>query len=391
MTHLVGQRGDALEVVGVVEQHVGVHVVGPAGGVGARPLAGRRVPVDPARVERPRQHLDVALAQRLQRVGDEPARLARCEAPLGLAAQRAVLVEVLLPPQPQRATAQLQIAVQQRKLLAHLPDQVAVDRGRHVVAVERRRHARLVAPHARAEQVRLDRGVQVLAQRVVEIAVGPEVGREELHPVVAVGGGAVLLEGDRGELDDLPVGERHLGPRHVDVVQHVVQGRRHAGDQARLGQQPLLGGREHVGPLAHQVAQEEGVHGQTLVLPDERLDRRRLHLQDLRPQPGDPPRDRRGQKLGALAHRLAGRVTRVGVGLQRRVGAQLGEPPVGLGDLVQRLGEHGSRRGQPPLPALQIGSEPLERGPLGLERLVVGEQLGEIPRFLDRNGGDFQA
>ena len=48
VAHLVGQRGDAFEVVRVIEQHVGVKIVRPAGGVGPRALTRRRMPINPA-------------------------------------------------------------------------------------------------------------------------------------------------------------------------------------------------------------------------------------------------------------------------------------------------------------------------------------------------------
>ncbi len=49
---LVGQRAHVLVLAVVVEQHVGMNVVGAAVGVGAGPLAGRREQIDPPFGER---------------------------------------------------------------------------------------------------------------------------------------------------------------------------------------------------------------------------------------------------------------------------------------------------------------------------------------------------
>jgi hypothetical protein len=134
--------------------------------------------------------------------------------------------------------------------------------------------------------VPLDPFEEVVPQGVLEGAVGAQVGGEEALAVCAKGGGAVAGEVGRGQACGLAACQRHLGKRHLRVLEDAEQGVGAAGDDAGLGQDPLLGGAQHVLALARQVAQEVTMRGEPGLLRQEGGHALGGEHQDLRPHVG---------------------------------------------------------------------------------------------------------
>ena len=154
VARLVGQRREVVVLPVEVEQLVRVDAV-DAGRVGAGALAGGGEEVGPAALV-----AGAAAPPRSPcRAARRPRAVSACacvgrEGEVDLADQRHVEVLVAELRQAEHLLAQLQVAVERRQAAVHVGEQLRVDRGRDVVAEERRLQRAAELAGARREEVR---------------------------------------------------------------------------------------------------------------------------------------------------------------------------------------------------------------------------------------------
>ena len=163
-----------------------MHVIGVAGDVRSRLLAGRRVVVDPALPERAIERLHVVVAKDGGRALHFVLRLLDGVLERHAGDQRRVEVVVVQFGDAEDPLAQREVPVEGRQVGVHAIHQRGLNRRRQVGAVQGPLHRGLVVAGAGLKQGGLHGSGQRAANRAAIAAQGPEEGCHRLAPVVAV-------------------------------------------------------------------------------------------------------------------------------------------------------------------------------------------------------------
>ena len=225
MAPFVRIDGEARIILGEVQQHIGVHVIGAAVHIGARCLALARERIHPARRRAFRQQPAIFGTERAQRFQRRRPHFRQREAPL-VAHQRRIDVVIMEIRQAQHPLPEGEIAMQRRQPPIGLGDQRPVNAFRNVVAGQRPLQAVVVAPRLRLEDVAAHLRGKRGAERAFERLVARPEAVEDHFAVVAIGRLALdritLIVETHG-----PAGrQRHLGPWNVgggELVANVVR------------------------------------------------------------------------------------------------------------------------------------------------------------------------
>ena len=336
VAQLVGQGERVVVLVGVVQQHVGVHAV-HAAGVRAGGLALVLVHVDPALAEGALEKHLVRLAQRLGGLQNQLLGGLVGHGAVHLVHQRHIQVV-----QPQRVKTQLlfanlQIAGQRRNRLVHAIDQVLIERLGHVVAVQLGLQcagmpARLgiVAVQLHVAGVERGQGVDVLL-------VLAEVLLKGLPAHIGVLRLPVLAEQRVGQgLAAVQIRELHV--HALEEIEGLFRG---LGRVAQHRQQALLVLAEGVLPGAADVLDHVAV-GLHFRLGDPRFQLLRVDGEDLRAEGRGDGGEIHEQPRGARLHLLGLRVAVVLGGVQHGVDVHqlqlLRSGKDAIQALLQRLG-----------------------------------------------------
>ena len=161
-------------------------VVGAAIRVGAGPLPGRRIEVDPSLGEGALCGGRILVAERLQRRHDVLFRFVGGVGEVDRGHERGVEVVVVELGQPHHALAQRKIAVEGRQVPVHPVDEPHVHRRRDVGGIERALERALVVARLGVELVRLHLAIQSGAERAAEAAERAEERRHDLLAIAAV-------------------------------------------------------------------------------------------------------------------------------------------------------------------------------------------------------------
>ena len=154
VAHLVHEREHIVERALEVEQHIGMHA--RACRIRARALALVLVNVDPAVFKALADEREIILAERRERLERDLLRLLKRELHLHALDDRHIQVVHMQLVHAEQLFAQLDIAVHGTEGAVHRVDQIAVDLGRDLGAVECRIERRGILAHLRIEQQLLE-------------------------------------------------------------------------------------------------------------------------------------------------------------------------------------------------------------------------------------------
>ena len=380
---LVHQSGHVVVLAVVVEQQVGMPVVDRAVHVGAGRLAGLRIDVHPVVGEPLAQERDVLVAERRGGGQSQGLGLVEVEGPLrrderGIDVVVAQLVEAEHPP------AEPEAAVERRQVAVGRGDQCPVDRLRNVRSGQRGVESAGVAPRPGLEHVRLDVGVERLPQgRRVTLPCPPERVEDQL-PVGAHAGGAVLAVGGLVETHLRAGRQRDRRKRHIRAGEHREHALRSLPHRTRTGDDRLRLVRQRVRLLAQDVADVEGVPGQTRLGVEITLDGSRADAQQLRRNEAGRLLESGQQQRRRAAPFLRLRDAPILVGLEEREHVEPDEILLGRADRVERLRKQCGALAEPALVPRELPHLLLQArlvGPPGVEAVV---DLRQVPLDLRR-------
>ena len=313
MAQLVGQGEGVVVLIGVVQQHVGVHAV-HAAGVRTGGLALILVHVDPALTEGAVQKRLVRLAQRLRGLEHQlPGGLIGHGA-VHLVHQRDIEVVQAQRIQTQLLLANLQIAGQGRNRLVDAVDQVFIERLGHVVAIQLGLEGAGMFPRLGVVAVQLHIARIQRGQGVNVLSVLAEVLFEGLAAQLGICRLPVLSEQRVGQgLAAVQVRELH-----VHALEEIEGLFRRLGCVAQHGQQALLIFTEGVRTCAADVLDHVAV-GLHLRQGDPLLQLIGIDRQDLRAEGSRDGGELHEQPRGARLHVLGLGVAVVLRGVQHGV------------------------------------------------------------------------
>ena len=387
VAHLVRDGELAVEVVGLIEQNIGVRAR-DAGGVRAAALADVGVHVEPAMVEALAQHGGIILAEHGERVEHGGLRLLKGDFLRHIGDNgRINIIHVQLVCAEQTA-AQGDIAVHLVEVRVDALDETVVNAHRHLGRVERGVECGGVPARVCKKAELLELRVKRRGERIAIAAERCVVGLKRIAPQRAV---AALEQGNKGRIGQRLLRARavgHGGKAEVGVVEHAEDGVGAVGHLAGIRQQRLALRGEDVRPAAADPLDGTAIGRQLRLLGVEARERFIAECKQLarskRACAGE--RDGKAQRLAAqvLIKAVRGILVRLAVG----VAVEPADADVQL--IVES--EIGQQRLRALTEAALIGGDCFGIGPerfvLGPPRLVRGEDVGEIPGKL---GSDLAA
>ena len=378
VTHLVGKGEHAVEIVLVVEQHIGVRPAA-AGAVGAAALAGIFIHVDPAVVEALLQHVRIVLAEHGERLEHVCLRLVIGDLGVRVRDDRRIDVVHVQRINAHDLLAQGNVAVHLVKVAVHRVDEIGVHRRRHLGHVERGLERGVITARIGKELELLELCVKRGGIGVAEFARALVVGFEGVLAQRAVSARQQRHERAVGQLMRFALAVRHVGIADVRVVEHAERAAGALADLAGGGKQLLALGREDMCLAAAQLIDIAAIGLELRLFGVETRKRFIGDVHDLARFKRARARkcDRRRKCLAA--HALIEGVAHVLIAAAARILHELGRAHVdlvakrepckqGLRALAERTGE-GSH-------ALGIG---LERLQLIVPRLVACKHVAQIP------------
>ena len=328
-----------LEVVRVVEEQIGMHIIGGAEHIGPSRLALLRIDVRPLAQGRLGQSVDIVRTQGLQRFQSGLAGGRQVELCVELG-QRRIDVVIGHVRQAQQPAPHVKIAVQDRQAVVRLRHQRAIDALGNVRAVQRAGQGGRIFPRPGRKQIPLNLGRQGGAQAGLISLEGSEIGGEHLLAGGAIGGGAggavalaVETHGLARHFDLRPgdIGQHQLGPDRPGAAQRV----------AGRGQQRLAGVVQHMRRQSQSVLKAKAELAEPRIGVESGPDLDDADREHLRVHPGRGLADLGHQAGGDLAPFLIAGSAEILITLQGGVDEQPQEPPVHVRHRLQGRLEHG--------------------------------------------------
>ena len=378
VAHLVDEGEHAVEVILVVEQHVGV---GPAvaGAVGAAALAGVLIHVEPAVAKGLFEHVCIVLAEHRECFERGLLGLFKGDFNVRVRDDRRIDVVHVQRINAHDLLAQGNVAVHLVKVAVHRVDEIGVHRRRHLGHVERGLERGIIVARVGEELELLELRVKRGGIGVAEFARALVVGLEGVLAQRAVGARQQRHERAVGQLMRFALAVRHVGIADVRVVEHAERAAGALADLAGGGKQLLALGREDMRLAAAQLIDVAAIGLELRLFGVETRKRfvRKRHDLARFERAGARECDRCGE--GFAAHALIEGVAHILVAAAACVLHKLGHTHVDLvaerKPVEQRLcalaesADEGSH-------ALRIG---LERLQLIVPRLVACKHVAQIP------------
>ncbi len=379
VAHLVGQGELAVQIVLVVQQHVGVGIA-VAGGVGAAPLADVLIHVDPAVVEALPQQVGVVLAQHSQGLQHRFLGLLVGDGGVGVGHDGGINVVHVQLVHTHHLLAKGHVAVHLVQIVVDSLNQIQVHAHGHLSGVQRGLDGAVVAAGVGEELQLLELTVQGGSHSVLELAHALVVGVEGVFTQDAVVAHHQGHKGAVGELAGIALSVHHVGESQVGVPEgggHVL---RSVGHLAGGGQQLLLGGGEDVVLAAADLIDAAAVGLQLRLGGVEQIQRVLVDGHDLRRGEGRRAVDGHQRADGLGPHILVGAVAGVLVALAGGVAVQATEADrrlvLGAEPAQQILGAAAQRAAEG-FDLLRQGLESLVLGHPGF--VAAGEDVQQVP------------